>query len=424
VFQFKSFLNIFITGMIVISGFLFFSNDASATSQWSRKYNTSCQTCHTSFPRLNYYGERFMKNGMQDPDQEVSDGGVYRKFTKGRMDLGALGDVFGVRINFQPFYFRNKNIPVNQSKKHRFDIGKFNWIQLFSAGSITKDVSFFNELEINDAGTVKHGWFILGFHNLWDSKLVNLQIGKISPVEWTSFSNRLRIFPEVTGIVDKITASYAGSSQDDNVNISSSQAGINYYGYKGPVIWTLGIGNGKNASDKNQFKNFWGSLRFEIPKEGSNWQGSSVSFFAYSGTDTRNSASTSLAQIKNRFTRIQPSFNVRYKEWDIIGSVHYADENNWTLNAGTAQPENYWGGTALVSKMIQDKYQVGLQYDHVEQDHKTETVTTNIEHQRLVAHTSYLMRENLNLILTGMWKGKGDQNNTDNSLFVTIRSMF
>ena len=37
-------------------------NNAYAVAQWSRKYKTSCTTCHTSFPRLNYYGERFMKN--------------------------------------------------------------------------------------------------------------------------------------------------------------------------------------------------------------------------------------------------------------------------------------------------------------------------------------------------------------------------
>ena len=51
-----------------------FSQPLLAISQWSRKYKVSCTTCHTVFPRLNWYGEQFKWNGYQDPDKDEPDG--------------------------------------------------------------------------------------------------------------------------------------------------------------------------------------------------------------------------------------------------------------------------------------------------------------------------------------------------------------
>ena len=53
---------------------LVFAEPLFATAQWSRKYKTPCTTCHTVFPRLNWYGEQFKWNGYQDPDQDEADG--------------------------------------------------------------------------------------------------------------------------------------------------------------------------------------------------------------------------------------------------------------------------------------------------------------------------------------------------------------
>ncbi|MBI2609459.1 MAG: hypothetical protein HYW47_07705 [Deltaproteobacteria bacterium] len=422
-FQSRFSFSIFFLVILAMSLLWVFPQKSWATSQWSRKYNVACMKCHTAFPRLNYYGERFMKNGFQEPDNENPDGSEFRKFTKGNMDLGSLGDYFGARIDFQPLQFVYKDQTVNGGKKNRFEFGKVGWIQLFTAGSIMKNLSFFDELEINSAGTVKHGWLIVGAHNVFDTKLVNFQAGKISPVDWTSFSNRLRNLPEVSGLPDKVTASsgYTATTpaKEDNVNISSGQFGINYYGYKKAFIWALGIGNGTLATDVNQYKNYWGSVKWEVPTDSSDYQGSSISFFAYRGTST---LSTSTAQIKNDFFRLQPSANLRYKDWDVIGSLHYADEKNFTL-AASAAPEVYYGGTLIITKMIQDKYYLALQGDLVRQKFKTAGVN-NIKESRIVGHASYLIRENVRLILTGIFGFRGALDTASHQAILTVRSMF
>src|SRR6266849_1910533 len=43
---------------------------ASAIPAFSRKYQTSCATCHTAFPELNDFGEAFKRNGFKFPKDD------------------------------------------------------------------------------------------------------------------------------------------------------------------------------------------------------------------------------------------------------------------------------------------------------------------------------------------------------------------
>ena len=43
---------------------------AVAIPAFARKYQTSCQTCHSNFPELNDFGEAFKKNGFKFPKDD------------------------------------------------------------------------------------------------------------------------------------------------------------------------------------------------------------------------------------------------------------------------------------------------------------------------------------------------------------------
>src|SRR5271169_1209985 len=43
---------------------------ASAIPAFSRKYQTSCSTCHSDYPELNDFGEAFKKNGFKFPKDD------------------------------------------------------------------------------------------------------------------------------------------------------------------------------------------------------------------------------------------------------------------------------------------------------------------------------------------------------------------
>src|SRR5512141_2384029 len=45
------------------------STRVSAVPAFSRKYQTSCQTCHTIFPKLNPFGQAFRLNGYRLPGE-------------------------------------------------------------------------------------------------------------------------------------------------------------------------------------------------------------------------------------------------------------------------------------------------------------------------------------------------------------------
>ena len=150
------------------------SGSALAVSQWSRKYKTACATCHTVFPRLNYYGERFARNGYQDLNAAEP----------AEVGLGNVEDWFGARVSLSPVEYQAKGLTVNGSKRGLWSFGKTPWLQLFTATSITRNISFFDELQLGatarQAFEVEHGWFRIGFHNLLGPKgLVNIRAGRL-----------------------------------------------------------------------------------------------------------------------------------------------------------------------------------------------------------------------------------------------------
>ena len=53
-------------GFVVFGGGV---RTAEAVPAFSRKYKTSCQTCHVVFPKLNPFGEAFRLNGYRMPGE-------------------------------------------------------------------------------------------------------------------------------------------------------------------------------------------------------------------------------------------------------------------------------------------------------------------------------------------------------------------
>src|SRR6516162_2356805 len=59
---------------VLVGTILYFAatRDAGAVPSFARKYQTSCQTCHTVYPVLNPFGEAFRRNGYRFPSQNGS----------------------------------------------------------------------------------------------------------------------------------------------------------------------------------------------------------------------------------------------------------------------------------------------------------------------------------------------------------------
>jgi len=405
------------------------TQSAQATSQWSRKYKRSCQSCHTAFPRLNYFGEKFMKNGYQDPDNSIADGGTLRKKTYGDLDLNTyIGDFLGVRVDINAVKYQSNHLAIDDKKTaSSLDLGKFGWAQIFAAGSISKNISFFNEIEYGGTGTLKHGWARLGFHNIFDTTAVNLYVGKLSPADFTVHSDRLRLL-SVKGLAIGRKSSLTGGATTAEAESSprDGQYGLQYYGYKNGLTWALGSSNGGETSDNNGELNHWASLMWQSQADNS-FEGSGLSLMYYAGTDTANSGSGGSNQITNDFNRIIPGLNIRFKDWDIIASYTVGEDDNDGLTS-TAKKTEFNGKTIIVSKMLSSKHHAGIQYDDLRYDDPDQG---NADQERLTLRYSCFLKENvaLHFLLDRDLLGKNDANDANkkyhaSTFTLNLRTMF
>ncbi|MDM8557111.1 hypothetical protein QUF75_20505 [Desulfococcaceae bacterium HSG7] len=63
-------LLLILAGLILIT----LTQNSNAMPAFARKYQTSCVTCHATYPRLNAVGEAYRSRGFRFPDDEM-----YRK---------------------------------------------------------------------------------------------------------------------------------------------------------------------------------------------------------------------------------------------------------------------------------------------------------------------------------------------------------
>jgi hypothetical protein len=356
--QSKFFLRVFVF-MFIAGFFLLLPRDAGAVSQWARKYEVDCTTCHTAFPRLTHFGEKFMRNGFQWPDDEPDGDTAGKNKISDNLFADKVGNWLGARLSLTPGVYKTNGVTIDGVTKDSFNIGNPNWLQLFVAGTIVKNVSIFIEQEFEVDGS-KFSWFHLFFTNLADT-YVNFQVGKLSPVDFTPFPDRLRMWQKS----DVLNIKSSGGAGENSVTIRQSRPGIQYYGYKGPVLWFAGIDNGKDSSDLDRQKNYWGGLRLEVPDTAkSNFVGSTAGFHYYSGTDT---ASSATARIENDFRRYTFAANARYKDvFDLQATYQIGKDDNYTLEVAPVSAK-FYGFTASAAYWTYPVYVV-LQYDQIDSD--------------------------------------------------------
>lgn len=400
---------IFLFGVMALV-FLFQVPDAEALSQFARKYKVECSTCHTSFPRLTFFGEKFMRNGFQWPGGKPDGDTTGKEQLSDTLFIDQVGNWLGARLSLSPLKYKTNKLVRNGKLEDSFDVGNTNWLQFFVAGSIFKDVAVFIEQEFETDGS-KTNWYHLFFTNIAGSTTANLQVGRLSPAEFTSFSDRLRIWQKS----DVLNVKSSKGKGENSVNIRSPRPGIQYYGYKGAFSWFAGVDNGKDVSDTDRDKNFWGGVRVEVPDTvKSKFVGSSASFHIYEGTDT---AATAVSQIDNDFTRYTAATTVRYgDEWDFMFVYQYGEDDNWDLTPVAVERD--FDGFTVTGAWWREPFYVVLQYDEVNSDD-----IPSIEVNKISPSVWYFLRNNFKIGLTSRIDVSG-ANEKKHEVGIDIRTMF
>jgi len=378
---------------------------SNATAGWSAKYKVNCQTCHApAFARLNLDGEKFLWNGYQSPDDKEPDGN-----TAGKIPLGenasldkAVRNWLMARISINPIQVVTNGQVVNGNDTvPKVSIGNVPWLQLFVAGSISKNISIYieNEFERNE---YIQNWYYMGFHNLGGTQMANLQVGALSPVLFMPFPDRLPMLPAI-GKPGVMRVSSSNGKGDASVDMRSARFGAQYYGYSGPFMVFGGIGPGAKPAYAGQITdlNYWVGARLFTPesKEGQSalgkLEGTSIGFEYMQGTDIKGTRTVT----ENKWQRYMPGFNLRWADKvDIQASYVVGVEDNWNLDtlAASRKDIQFQGDRIFASYYLNDKWILQGSWDNYWAD---DSKLLAEERRAYFPVITYLPRENVRITL-------------------------
>jgi hypothetical protein len=137
------------------------SPPAKAIPAFSRKYQTSCSTCHNNYPELNDFGEAFKKNGFKFPKDDE----IFVKEPPVLLGARAQKEAFPKAIypgeipGSVPVAFRysgnfnyNSKQPFAVGYKPRTDLFVPNTFTIIGAGSFGPNISFWVDNDISSGG--------------------------------------------------------------------------------------------------------------------------------------------------------------------------------------------------------------------------------------------------------------------------------
>jgi len=137
------------------------SSRVSAIPAFSRKYQTSCSTCHSNFPELSDFGEAFKKNGFKFPKDDES----FVKETPVLLGAKAQREAFPkaifpgeiprsipIGLRYSGFATYNSKQPLAVGFLPRTDLFAPNTFTIIAAGSLGPTLSFWVDNDISAGG--------------------------------------------------------------------------------------------------------------------------------------------------------------------------------------------------------------------------------------------------------------------------------
>ena len=226
----------------------FLASDLFAIPAFARKYNMTCKTCHSPFPKLKPYGDEFAGNGFVLQDQDAP-----RYYVEtGDPELSLIRDL--------PLALRLEGyVTYNQGNTEQSDFTTPLLFKLLTGGAITNNIAYYVYyiLENGEAGKIEDAWLM--FNNVFDSEL-DITIGQFQVCD-PIFKRELRLTRD-DYFIYKVRP---GGSQ---VDLTYDRGLMFTYGFESGTDITLQIVNGSGIGegfmggnfDNDKYKNFMGRI--------------------------------------------------------------------------------------------------------------------------------------------------------------------
>ncbi|MFZ5947906.1 MAG: hypothetical protein ACOYU5_08045 [Stygiobacter sp.] len=223
--------------LLIVFSFLLLQETAFAIPAFARKYNMSCQTCHSPFPKLKPYGDEFAGNGFVLADKEAP-----RYFIETGDDQLSLIREFPLALRLEGY------VTYNNKNSEKLDFTAPYLLKFLSGGAVTKNVSYYFYFFFSERGEVAgiEDAYIM-FNNLFDQDL-DLYVGQFQ-VSDPLFKRELRLTFEDYQL-------YRVKPGLTKANLTYDRGLMLTYGLPTKTDLILEVLNGTGIGAANAFRNF------------------------------------------------------------------------------------------------------------------------------------------------------------------------
>lgn len=356
------------------------ASDVLAIPAFARKYNMTCKTCHSPFPKLKPYGDEFAANGFVLKDQDAP-----RYYIEtGDPELSLIRDL--------PLAMRLEGyVTYNQDETKQSDFTTPILFKLLTGGSITKDVSYFLYyiLENGEAGKIEDAWIM--YNNLFGTEL-DVTLGQFQVCD-PIFKRELRLTKDDYMI-------YKVRPGNSSVDLTYDRGLMLSYGFETGTDITVEIVNGSGIGegfmsgnfDNDKYKNIMGRVSQDVNEHvrlgAMGYWGKEVGESAYSSGEV-NELWMLGGDATISFDPLE--LNLQYVERKDNNPLFYPD---WIGNFRPLDYKTRGAFGELVYRPNGDDskwYAVAL-FNWIESDQ------TDLDYKTVSGHLGYLLRRNIRLV--------------------------
>jgi hypothetical protein len=249
---------------------------ASAVPAFARKYGTSCQTCHTIFPKLNAFGVAFRLRGYRMPNQTedmvkekpVSLGApAYKRLWPKAVWPGEISGAVPLAINAKFAYVNASTLnPDGTVTTSNNDFQFPQEVNIFGAGTLGDHMSYLFEVTFGESPDASVSTELEHANIAFDSPfgpedLLHIRIGKMMPNVVDGFQE-MQIVTDAG--IDSLFAynpigpnggaGLAGDTSPAPISLPKLVQGIEGYGIiKHRAMWVAGLANGISPGQNGRF---------------------------------------------------------------------------------------------------------------------------------------------------------------------------
>ncbi len=396
---------------------------ASAIPAFSRKYQTSCTTCHNNYPELNDFGEAFKKNGFKFPNDDASfiKEAVVMLGAKAQKEAfpeavypGEMPGSVPVAFRYSGNFNYNSKQPIAAGFLPRTDLFVPNTFTIIAAGSFGPSLSFWVDNDISAGGDNAAAGLGDGYLKVNDlghalglpKDALNLKIGQFEldlPITQARTINltpydvysQASIAP-VSNAACATVGSTAGTPCTTNnpLQFGIPQRGIEIGGYPndGNFTWSAALVDGSNntaalRNSKDVYVRV--SQRFNLERDPESRNAvmaagptgprdhTSIRFgaFYYYGRNALNmdgSLFPGFGTVQEPFYRAGGDFRLKYRHFEFYGVGMYGHDQDLLPNTVTGtgfvrtSPVTFTGGFAQAQYWIYPWAMALMRYDFVD----------------------------------------------------------